>query len=94
MDIRRLVGQNVRRIRLERGLSQEALAYDAEVNRAHMSALERGVANPTVVLLDRLARVLKCAVGDLTSAPTPGHKVPHNLPRGKHVTKKRSQKRL
>ena len=42
MMIERVVGQNVRRIRLERGVSQEALAYDAEIDRSYLGSLERG----------------------------------------------------
>jgi len=85
MDIERVVGQNVRRIRLERGISQEALAYDAEVDRSYLGALERGEKNPTVRLLARIAGVLECGVPDLvidSDKPVPG-----NLPRGRRRKK-------
>src|SRR5690606_22650029 len=81
MEIEHVVGRNVRRIRLERGVSQEALAYDAEIDRSYLGALERGEKNPTVKLLHRIAQVLACTVDELvrdTDAPTP-----KNLPRGR-----------
>jgi len=92
MNIRRLVAQNIRRIRLERRLSQEALAYEAEVNRAHMSAVERGVANPTVDFLEKLARVLKCTVGELTSAEPNAAAPSKNLPRGRNAPRSKPRR--
>lgn len=81
MAIEQVVGENVRRIRLERGISQEALAYDAEVDRSYLGSLERGEKNPTVRLLARIAEVLECGVSDLVESsqkPPAG-----NLPRGR-----------
>jgi len=81
MIIERVVGQNIRRIRLERGISQEALAYDAEIDRSYLGSLERGEKNPTVRLLARIAEVLDCEMPDLvTESAKP---VPRNLPRGR-----------
>jgi transcriptional regulator with XRE-family HTH domain len=81
MAIERIVGENVRRIRLERGISQEALAYDADIDRSYLGSLERGEKNPTVRLLARIAEVLGCGVPDLvTSSDQPA---PGNLPRGR-----------
>ncbi|NGO54101.1 helix-turn-helix domain-containing protein [Allomesorhizobium camelthorni] len=80
MDIEHIVGTNVRRIRLARGLSQERLAFDAEVDRSYLGALERGEQNPTVRILARIAETLTCTVADLvTESDTP---LPANLPRG------------
>lgn len=62
MDIRRIVGKNLRRMRLERKLSQEALALEAEIDRTYVSGLERGIRNPTVVLLAKLAKVLRSPI--------------------------------
>ena len=59
MDIRRQVGLNVLRIRRERGLSQEALAFEAEIHRTYVSGVERGVRNPTITVLAELATALK-----------------------------------
>ena len=58
MDIRRLVGQNVRRMRRAKGLSQEQLAFAAELHRTYISGVERGIRNPTVVIVARIAAAL------------------------------------
>ena len=58
MKGRKLVGWNLRRIRVERDLSQDRLALDANVDRTYVGRLERGLENPTICILDRLARRL------------------------------------
>lgn len=58
MDIRRQVGLNVRRFREERGWSQEDLAFESGLHRTYVSGVERGIRNPTVLILDRLAGAL------------------------------------
>jgi len=58
MDIRRLVGLNVQRLRQEKGWSQEELAFRSGLHRTYVSGVERGKRNPTVVVLERLARSL------------------------------------
>ena len=65
MDGRRLVAWNLRRWRVERELSQEKLAADANVDRTYVSSLERGKENPTVELLDRLASALSIPLSEL-----------------------------
>lgn len=59
MDLVVLLGRNIRAWRLERGLSQEQLALDAGMKRSYVSELERGLRNPTVRALGRLAEALK-----------------------------------
>lgn len=59
MDIRRQVGLNVRHIRKERGWSQEALAFESGLDRTYISGVERGVRNPTVLVLYELAQALR-----------------------------------
>ncbi len=58
MDMRRLVGRNVKRIRLEKGLTQEAFAERSGFTQQYLSDLERGRRNPTVVSLFELAQAL------------------------------------
>jgi transcriptional regulator with XRE-family HTH domain len=83
MDVRKQLAGNLRRIRLERGYSQEALALEADIDRAYMSGLERGVRNPTVMLLVKLANALKVPLGDLIAADGLAEPPPKNLPRGR-----------
>lgn len=58
MDLVQLLGKNVRRLRIEQGLSQEELAFRAGMKRSYLSDLERGVRNPTVRAMGRLADAL------------------------------------
>jgi transcriptional regulator with XRE-family HTH domain len=57
-DVRRMVGRNVQRLRVEAGLSQSALAERMGVDRAYVSGLELGQRNPTVVTLWHIAEAL------------------------------------
>ena len=58
MDLVALLGRNVRRQRHALGLSQEQLALEAGMKRSYVSELERGLRNPTVRALGRLADAL------------------------------------
>jgi len=73
MDVRRRVGRNVRRLRDELGVSQEELAFECELHRTYISGVERGVRNPTVVVLEKIARALKvpasCLLEDAGKRP-------------------------
>lgn len=58
MDLRRVVGNNVKHWRTKRGYSQEELAFRSELHRTYVSAVERGIRNPTVLILGKLAAAL------------------------------------
>jgi transcriptional regulator with XRE-family HTH domain len=76
MDMRRLVGGNVRRFRHAAGLTQEALAVTSGFGQQYISDLERGLENPTVVTLFELSQALGVQPVDLlalyTEAPSSG----------------------
>ncbi len=55
MDLRKLVGRNVKRVRQEKGLTQERLAEVSGFSQRYISGLEQGRRNPTVVTLYELA---------------------------------------
>ena len=75
MDIRRRVGLNVRRLREQLGYSQEALAFEAGLHRTYISGVERGIRNPTVLVLERIAKALEVPVARLLEeAATPSRK--------------------
>jgi transcriptional regulator with XRE-family HTH domain len=58
MDMRKLVGRNVQRIRKKKGLTQEQLAEISGFSQQYISGLEQGRRNPTVVTLYELASAL------------------------------------
>jgi transcriptional regulator with XRE-family HTH domain len=67
MDMRRLVGRNVARIRLNRGLTQEQLAERSGFSQQYISGLEQGRRNPTIVTIFELAQALGASHLDLLS---------------------------
>ncbi len=58
MDIRKQVGRNVHRYRLERDWSQEELAFEAGLHQTYASGIENGTRNPTVAVLKKIADAL------------------------------------
>ena len=70
MTIREVFAANLRAARQEAGLSQEALAHDAGVDRTYISALERGVYAASIVMVDKLAKVLKTDASTLLQKPS------------------------
>ncbi len=65
VNIRSRLAANLRRFRQERELSQEQFAFEAGIHRTYVSDLERGARNPTIEVVDKLARFLGVKVGDL-----------------------------
>ena len=65
MDIRRQVGLNVKRIRKEHDWSQEEFAFETGLHRTYVSGIERGIRNPTVTVIARLANALGVQPFDL-----------------------------
>ncbi|KQZ30962.1 helix-turn-helix domain-containing protein [Caulobacter sp. Root1472] len=65
MDMRRLVGSNVRELRLEKNLTQEQFAELSGLSQQYISGLERGLRNPTVVTLYEIATALNVQPTDL-----------------------------
>ena len=82
MDIRRRFGTNLRRCRLAAGLSQEAVAERMGVDRAHVSSMERGQQNVTLMTLGFAALALKidpaellAPISEAAAEPNAGRKV-------------------
>jgi transcriptional regulator with XRE-family HTH domain len=83
MNGRKLVAWNLRRLRVGQRLSQETLAADAGVDRAYVGRLERELENPTVALLDRLAKALAAHISEFFIEPKTGEARPQPLPGGR-----------
>lgn len=54
-----IVARNLRRVRQERGLTQEELAHHVGINRNYVGMIERGENSPTVEMIERLSKVLQ-----------------------------------
>jgi transcriptional regulator with XRE-family HTH domain len=65
VDIRKRIGLNVRRLRLEKGWSQEHYAFEARIHRTYVSDIERGARNPSATVIEKLAKPLGVAPGRL-----------------------------
>ena len=87
MKAQQLVALNLRKIRVCTGLSQEVLAVDAQIDRTYVSRLERGLENPTVAVLERLAEALEASIADFFKPALAGEKKAKPLPSGRHPKK-------
>ena len=65
MTVNKQLGYRIRYLREEKGLSIEALALEADINRNYLGDLERGTRNPTVVVLNRIATALNISLSAL-----------------------------
>jgi transcriptional regulator with XRE-family HTH domain len=87
MDGRALVAWNLRRIRVKKGLSQERLAFDSGVDRSYVGGLERQEENPTVDILDRLAKTLEVPLAEFFKVPGPRATRPKPLRGGRRPSR-------
>jgi transcriptional regulator with XRE-family HTH domain len=71
MDLVQILGRNLREARRQRGLSQEALALEADMKRSYLSDLERGTRNPSIRAIERLAAALGVEASSLLQERTP-----------------------
>ena len=69
MDLREVFATNLRRLRNEKGLSQDDLAYEAEVSRSYLSQLEKGAFHASLKIIGKLAEVLEVEPGELLKLP-------------------------
>ena len=65
MTINKQLGYRIRYLRTQKGLSIEDLALEAGVNRNYLGDLERGMRNPTVVVLNKIASALNISLSEL-----------------------------
>jgi transcriptional regulator with XRE-family HTH domain len=64
-DIRHRLAANLRKLRQEKGMSQEAFADHAGIHRTYVSDLERAARNPTITVVEKLAKALGVSAGAL-----------------------------
>ena len=70
-NILQLVGERIRALRIERGLSQEQLALKAELNTSFIGQIERGIKSPTITSLEKLVNALDIKFEDFFSFEAP-----------------------
>ena len=68
-DLRQAFAANLRRFRHAKGISQEDLAYEADVNRTYVSKLEKGVSYPGLEIIAKLANALGVEPAELLMLP-------------------------
>jgi transcriptional regulator with XRE-family HTH domain len=69
-DLRQAFAANLRRLRHAKGISQEDLAYEADVNRTYLSKLEKGVSYPGLEIIAKLADALGIEPAELLTLPS------------------------
>ena len=67
MDLRQVVGRNIRNAREAAGLAQDSLAHEADVHPTYLSGVETGKRNITLNVLERIARALGVEESTLVS---------------------------
>jgi transcriptional regulator with XRE-family HTH domain len=93
MEAKRLVGWNLRRLRVAKDFTIEELAGRADADASFVARLERGQVNVSIVMLDRLARQLGAKLADLTVEPEPGTRPPSPLRAGRKPSTRTSSRR-
>ena len=67
-DWRRVFGSNVRRVRQQKKLTQEQLAFEAEIDLTYVGGIERGKRNPSLLVMARIADALGVDLAKLLNA--------------------------
>jgi len=83
MRASRLLAWNLRRLRVAHGSSQKRLAADAVIARGYLARIERGLENPTLEMLDRLATALSVPMAEFFVAPGIADELPRPLRGGR-----------
>lgn len=66
-DWRTIVGMNVRKLRQQRGMTQEELAFEAKIDLTYVGGIERGRRNPSLLVMARIADALSVPLTRLMS---------------------------
>jgi len=69
MDLRDIFAANLRRLRHEKGLAQDDLAYEAGVSRSYLSQLEKGAVYASLKIVGKLAKALGVEAHELIVPP-------------------------
>jgi transcriptional regulator with XRE-family HTH domain len=89
MEVRKLIGWNIRRLRVARGLTIEDLAHLANLTPNYLGELERGQVNVGALALDRLAKAIGVRLVELVVDVPPGAQAPKPLTAGRRPKTKK-----
>lgn len=64
-----IVGNNVRRLRLAKSMTQEVLAFEAELDLTYIGGIERGRRNPSLIVMARIADALDANLAEIIKEP-------------------------
>ncbi len=67
MDVCQKLGLRVQQLRQAKGWSQDEFAHRANLHRTYVSGVERGIRNPTITVLEKLASGLEITLSDLVA---------------------------
>ncbi len=62
MDMKYQVGEQIKRIRNQKGFSREALALESEISPSFLGHIERGLKSPTVTTLEKISKALNVPI--------------------------------
>ena len=89
MEARRIIGWNVRKIRVAKNLTMEELADQAGVDFSSLARLERGTLNATIGIIEKLAHALGVTLVELVVEPPKGAKPPKPLTPSQRASRRR-----
>lgn len=67
MNVEKALARILKRLRRERHISQEQLAVKSSINRSYVSQMERGLGNPTLLVMLRIAQAMNITFTELAS---------------------------
>jgi transcriptional regulator with XRE-family HTH domain len=83
MDAKQIFGWNLRKARVERGISQQSLALEVGIDPAYAGRIERGLENLSINVMESMANSLGVTMAELFRMPEPGEPKPDSLRAGR-----------
>ena len=70
MDIRKKFGENIKALRIQKKISQEKLAFKANLDRTYIPSIEKGERNVSIVVIEKIAKALDVPIASLFDETT------------------------
>jgi transcriptional regulator with XRE-family HTH domain len=65
MDVRLRLGRRIKQVRIDKGMSQKDLAYEADLDRSYIASVENGQRNVSIVNIEKIAKALNVSIRTL-----------------------------